>query len=242
MKNKTLFLFWGLLFITSLSSAQKLHIGLGGGFGTFKMSDSRNLNQTVIESLPFGTNLTDDFPPYFLYNGEIIYSFPKIFSLGIKASTTSTGSRVCVSDYSGSYVFDNLQKVYTSGLKAMTGTFPGHKQGICFSLEGGVIWSFLSLKEDFTVFDKSTNSVTDYRAFGYYVQPGIDYLWQVMPWLMVGGNLSYFKGFPNNYYLKDDKEKTLYNTKTNKPISPQWDGVRASISVYYQVIRKKDKK
>jgi hypothetical protein len=225
-----------LLLITSTLSAQKLYIGVGGGLGTFKMDKTREFNQTVMEYLPFDTKLTDDFPPYFLYKAEILYCFPKILSVGLNTTATSTGSRVCLSDYSGSYTFDNLQKAYMVGIKLMAGMFPAKKNGICFSVEGGMAMSFLSLKENIAVYNETENTITKCNSTGFYLQPGIDFYWHIVPRIMIGGNLSYFKGFNTNYHLKGDKEQTLHNTITNEPVGPQWDGIRASIVLYYQFL------
>lgn len=235
MKRKALSLLGGLLILSASLSAQRFHLGLGSGLGTFNMSDSREFNLAVLESLPFEAKLTDNFPPFLIYRGEIVYDFPKVVSLGFNVSSTSTGSRICVSDYSGSYVFDNLQKAYACGLKTMAGSVLARRQRFCCSLEGGVIWSFLTLKEDFTIFDVASNNVTDCRSFGLYIQPGLNYLWQVASWCTLGGNVSYLVDIQNNYHEKGDKNKTLFNTKTKEPIKPQWDGIRVSVTLYYSL-------
>ncbi len=235
MKLKTYrILFFVLFFISTLSlSAQNILIGVGGGWATFGMKSTKQLNQEVVDLLPFKPLATDNFPAYFFYKAEVMYCFPKYIALGINLSTTSTGARYTLADYSGKYTMDNVQKGFFPGLKVLVGKAPGKDDGLNLSLEGGVSFSSMNIDTEFKLYDESDSDNQDFDAFGFYFQPGISYFKKIIPQLKVNVTLGYFLGFENGYYLHGQKDQKIFLQDTNKRVKPQWDGIRAGINLYW---------
>lgn len=229
------------LIVASITlKAQDFLIGMGGGGGTFEMNSTKAFNQTIVSLLPFKPVLTDNFPPYFFYKSEALYCFPKNLAIGINLSTTSTGSRLTLSDYSGKYTFDNVQKGLFTGIKLLFGKAPGQTNGINFSLEGGVAFSNMTAKEDLKIYGDSTENKMDLRAMGIYIQPGICYFRIINSKLRLSANLSYYYSIEKGYHLPGSKDQRLINTSTNEPVKPQWDGIRLGITAYW-MLRKQSK-
>jgi hypothetical protein len=213
--------------------AQNILVGLGGGGAAFSMNSAKTYNQEVAELLSFTPKLTDNFPSYYYYKAEVLYSFGKIIAAGINVYTTSTGSRLTLSDYSGKYRFDNRQKGIFPGIKLLFGKAPALANGLCFALEGGLAVSSMTFDEDLSVFEESQTYTQDFKSFGYFVQPGIYYYHQIIPNVQLAVNASYYLGMEKGYHIPGEKDQVIRSSKTNKEIKPEWDGCRAGVTVYW---------
>lgn len=222
-----------LIFLANTTDAQKFLIGAGGGYATFTMNDLKDYNEWVQNNLPFKPALTDDFPGWYFLNTEVLYSLPKIMAAGLKVSTTSTGSRLHLADYSGEYTFDNSQSAWFAGIKLLLGEAPGKKNGPCFSLEGGMGYSSMNFDEEITVYDEEQTDSQDFNALGFYVQPGLCYLQKAGKHIILSANVSYHLGFEKGYYVKGEKDFKITNPETGDKIKPDWNGLRAGIVVYW---------
>jgi len=222
-----------MIFATITLKAQNIFVGAGGGGGTFEMNSVKEFNQYIIKQLPFKPVVKENFPPYFFYKAEVIYCLPDNLSIGINVSTTSTGSRYSLADYSGKYTLDNIQKGFFPGIKLLYGTESGYLNGVNLSLEGGAAFSKMEVNEDLKVGEESQKDNIILNATGFYVQPGICYFVNIIPQFKVCANISYYLGFEKGYHLPKAKDQILYNQETGKPIKPQWDGIRLGITAYW---------
>ena len=95
-----------LFVITSLAGySQSLDAGFQLGTGFYSMSGLKSINNEVVRSLQFDSEIVSDFPPYFAYRPFILFNFGS-YKFGIRYTFNSTGSRVSSKDYSGEYRFD----------------------------------------------------------------------------------------------------------------------------------------
>lgn len=211
--------------------AQEILAGFGGGIGTFKMASAKEFNQTMINSNPFGAELTDNFPPWFFYKAELLYCLPKVLAIGLSVSSTSTGSRAAISDYSGRYTFDNVQKGIFPGIKIVLGKSPGKTDGLNFSLEGGFSESRMKLEETVKVQTETASDKMNFNASGFYVQPGLCYFKSIISTVKLCGTASYLFGFDDNY-LSSQTEMQIIDYRTSKALKPQWDGLRIGITAF----------
>ena len=221
------------VFISNTVMAQKILLGAGGGYATFNMSDTKDHNKAVKNNLPFTPVLTDDFPGWYFFNAEALYSFPKLLAAGFKVSTTSTGSRLHLADYSGEYTFDNQQHGWSPGVKLLLGKAPGRLSGPGVSIEGGMTFSSMTFDEKIAVFDEHADDHSEYSAHGFYVQPGLNYMQHVNKQIILSANVSYYLGFENGYFVKGHSDQKITNNDTGEKIKPNWNGLRAGLVIYW---------
>ncbi len=221
------------IFLVNTANAQKFLLGAGGGYATFSMSDTKDYNHSIQQNLPFTPVLTDDFPGWLFFNAEALYSFPKVLAAGLKISTTSTGSRLHLADYSGEYTFDNQQKGWFPGVRLLLGKAPGRQSGPCFSLEGGMAFSSMNFDEKIELFDEHTNDHAEFRACGFYAQPGLSYLQHVGEHIILSANVSYYLDFESGYFVRGHSDQKIRNNDTGEKIKPDWNGLRAGFVVYW---------
>jgi len=91
------------------SNAQKTKIFFSPGFGSYQMSDLKELHQDIISQVPLELTVVDDFPSNWNFEGGM--SFPLLegkHNTGFFLNYQSTGSRSGIMDYSGYYKVDML--------------------------------------------------------------------------------------------------------------------------------------
>lgn len=223
------------LFVSNATVAQKILVGAGGGYATFSMSDTKDYNQWVQNNLPFTPVVTDNFPAWYFLNAEALYCFPRLLAAGLKISTTSTGSRLSLADYSGEYTFDNQQNGWFSSVKLLLGKAPGTHSGSAFSLEGGMAFSTMTFDEEIVVADLESSDEMEFRARGFFIQPGLNYMQLVGEHLALSANVSYYLGFESGYFVKGNKDRKITNDETGEKIKPNWNGLRVGLVLYWKL-------
>jgi len=221
-----------IVFSTTLK-AQDFIAGFGGGGATFGMNSTKNFNQTIIKSLPFQPVIKDNFPPWVFSRIDLLFFFPKNMAFGYTVSSTSTGSRMTLSDYSGKYTFDNVQQGIFPGIKLLFGKNPMQTNGMNVSFEAGVSLSSMKIKEDLTLSGESTKDESNLKAMGIFLQPGVNYIRVLNAKIRLSADLSYYFGIEKGYHSPGNKDARLINPDSHEPVKPQWDGIRIGVTLYY---------
>lgn len=239
LNNLKFYLIATLIFATTTLKAQDLLIGISGGGATFGMNSTKEFNKYLIKTLPFTPDVTDNFPPWFFLKAEALYCLPQNLAIGLTLTSTSTGSRMALSDYSGKYALDNIQKGIFPGIKVLFGKAPGTSNGFNAALEGGVSFSSMTIKEDITISTESTSDKSDLKAMGIFLQPGVYYFHIINQKIRLSANLSYYYGIEKGYHMPGNKDARLINPDTRNPVKPQWDGIRLGITAYMSLRKSK---
>lgn len=219
-----------LLFISVCSAAfaQNIKFGVQFGIGTYSMTKLKDLNTTVLESLPFEAKIVSNYPPYFYYKPAFLFSFYRM-NLGLKATYYSTGSRISSKDYSGEYRFDSKVSCLVPGVYADFYLFRLFKEcRVAAFSEGGIIFSKLGFTESLVVDNQEIiNKSFDDKFKEYYVEPGLKFEFQTYPSVMLELNMSYFVQFTGEGLVSQ---------------GPDWRGLRLGLSVMATPpFKKKDK-
>ena len=237
LMNLKLYMAMTMIIATTTIEAQIIFLGGGFGGGTFGMNSVKEYNQTILKQLPFKPAIKENFPPFFVYKAEIIYCLPDNLSVAINVTSTSTGSRLSLADYSGKYTLDNIQKGLFTGVKLLygTGLKKGYLNGLNLSMEGGAAFSKMNISEELNVGTESQNDKMDLNATGFYVQPGACYFLNLTKQFKVCANISYYYGIEKGYHLPNNRKQILYNQESGSPVKPQWDGIRLGITAYWNL-------
>ena len=105
-----------LLFIclSIVEMHSQISISLQTGYNTVEKPNLNELNQSLLEALPFQAGIVDDFPDYVYFQGAFLI-YLQNFDWGINMAYTSTGSRISYEDYSGNYTQDNFVSAFNIG-------------------------------------------------------------------------------------------------------------------------------
>lgn len=96
-----------MFLLLCLGANAQFNISYAVGYGGYKMNEMKQLLETafntVVTTMPVGTRIVDNFPPYITHNLDLSYKFNR-HELGLKSSFLTTGGKIAYSDYSGKYV------------------------------------------------------------------------------------------------------------------------------------------
>jgi hypothetical protein len=78
-----------------------------------------------------------------------------------------------------------------------------------------------------------------FQSLNFYGEPGFN-LNYPMKSFSLGLNVGYFVSFGKQaYYTDNNKNNILADSKTNKPITPEWNGLRVGLSLDYSLGKNK---
>lgn len=230
MKQLSILIIILLFCFQGFTQEDRLNLKLGafGGYASYSFDNLKNLNDQLIDQLPFNASVIDNFPSRVYFGGSVLIRICNWYYIGPVYEFHSTSSRVGAKDYSGIYSFDQILTTHQLGIENEFRISKGIKPAVFFGLTGGVNFSFWKMNE---VLDVSGSKEEDKSVFAA-IKPG------VFPVL----KLSYpvyrnITAFSKGGYLVDVGGK--YHLKSNKDgQSTQkipWNGFRVSAGLELNV-------
>ena len=224
-----------LLFVLfgSQSWSQSYKFGMQWGIGSYSMSDLKTINDLATPNIPFDTKIVSNFPLFFYYRPTFLMVFDD-YSVGLVNTFQSTGSRISAKDYSGEYRFDMKVNSNCPGIYFERNISSYNNVQVLFYTILGCSFSKLTINEYYNVFDSTiTNDNIKFKSLNFYCEPGINLKYPMKPFC-IGLNSGYFVSFGKQaFYTDNNKDHILSNSRSNKPITPDWNGFRLGLSLYY---------
>jgi len=208
--------------IIPFSYGQHFKINFSTGKGNFSMADLKEYNTYILNNLPVKTKITDNFPSTFYYDASFTFVFSKRLLLGVTGNYSTTGSRICYTDYSGSLKYDDILSSYSSGIKII---FPILNKPFVIAEEN--ILSFCLTKYQFKEQILTYSNNTVFKSKSMQIEPSIkaSYNYKIFEMGAYAGYLVDFGGT-----LKSGSQP-IKNNSTNKDIKSNWSGSRIGLSV-----------
>lgn len=221
---KHILLFYLLAIFCSVSYGQNMKLDFQTGIGTYDMSDLKDFNASVFKGLPFQAKKIADYPAYLYYKPALLLSFNKC-EIGVQGTFLSTGSRISSKDYSGEYLFDTKLSGLGPGMVFNCALFSvKDKFRVWMSLDGGVLFSKYSMKENFTFGEEEINNTKyHFKSVNYYTEPGLKLEYKCRPAISFAMNAGY------SFQL----DKSTFESETDQKLNfgPDWSGLRLGLSV-----------
>jgi hypothetical protein len=229
MKN---ILFAVMFLIPSFSAfSQRVQIGFGAGKMLYDQRPLKTFNTGISRAIPFETAVTDNFPATFYYQGEAGYNFRRFFA-GLNYAYNSTGSRLTVSDYSGSYHYDVILTGHMPGISLGVFTTFSNNLKLYYVGDAGVVFSSLKLRESFILGEfPDQEEKFDLKARSYFAKPHLRLSYELHH-VKVSLSGGYFIDFGAPFHMKDDKKHELRNFR-NEKVESGWNGFTTGLSVYF---------
>lgn len=200
------------------------------------MQTLKNLNETVIDGLPFKTSVSSNFPMVPNFHVSII-STNKKSDYGIGIGYITSGSRAGYRDYSGSFNYDQIVEayfVYGTGRYHIFQT-DNWQPSIC--LESGWHFSSLDLIKNIQIGDASNINKFEHSASGVYIKPGIRLGYKLYDYLTIGFEVSYLLDFKSTFHLPNSSETLLTNGKTFEIVRSNWSGFRIGFYTIFRTLQ-----
>src|ERR1035437_7511902 len=100
MNHKYIIAIFLLIALSNNLTAQKTIVGFDTGFGTYEMTQTKQILENSMNTNVLQPHRVSDFPGYLFFRPYLEIEYP-YFNLGIAYTLMSTGSRYSIRDYSG---------------------------------------------------------------------------------------------------------------------------------------------
>lgn len=204
-------------------------LGLTGGFGGYSFEKLKDINNEVVENLPFNSAVIDDFPDRFYFGGNALIRIANWYWAGPSYQFHSTGSRVGARDYSGSYHFDQILTSHQLGLENEIRISKSMKPAVYMDISGGVNFSSWKMEEILQVSGQKETDKSDYSAVKPFVLPAIKISYPVYKAFSLNVQAGYLFDLGGKYHLSG---QTDYKSNLQIP----WSGYRVSLGLEYNVV------
>ncbi len=230
--KRSVILVLAFLFATVVYSQDEkslLKLGLTGGFGGYSFENLEDINDAVINQLPFEAAVIDNFPDRFYFGGVALIRVANWYWAGPSYQFHSTGSRVGAKDYSGSYHFDQILSAHQLGLKNEIRISKTMKPAVFLDISGGVNFSTWKTEEVLEILGEKDKDHSEYVAVKPFVLPAFKISYPVYKNFTVAAQAGYLFDLGGKYHLSGNKD---YQSTLKIP----WSGYRFSIGIEYNVI------
>jgi len=229
MKYKRRLLLSIAIFSIVIVSAQEYknenyRIGITSGFGHYLQDDLQELNQEVQSQLEFETELVDNFPPNIYFGGYFLVNLdPKTF-IGINYQFHTTGSRLGLKDFSGSYAFDQILSCHSLAIELEESLTHNKKLDFCLDAVIGVNFATWEIKEELIIGGQKESSSTELQAYRPFIFPSFKLKYPIKKRFIISLSAGYNLEIAGKYKLNGSKG-------AESDLLAKFTGPRASISV-----------
>lgn len=230
MKRYIIFLFvlFSVYTVYSQDKNSFLKLEFTGGYGGYTFEKLEDINDAVIDQLPFDAAVIDNFPSQFYFGGAALVRIAKWYWAGPAYEFHSTGSRVGAKDYSGSYHFDQILFAHQLGLENEIRISKSLKPAVFFDISGGVNFSTWKMEEVLAISDESEEDRSEYVAVKPFVLPAFKISYPVYKNFSVVVQAGYLFDLGGKYHISGNKD---YKSDLKIP----WSGFRVSVGIEYEV-------
>jgi hypothetical protein len=209
-----------LLLLTALSNqltAQKTSFGFETGYGTYQMTEIKQLLETSMSSNVLQPQCTSNFPGYIYFRPYVVFEY-RNFNIGVAYTLMSTGARYSIHDYSGDYKLDAQIVGNAVGLFLELPLYTNDKLKFFIAAEGGIIYNKINIKEILQLndigqpyYDHNNSSLTSKNIFA---KPYLKAEYKIAKNINSTISIGYHKDITQNV--------------------ADWDGIRAGIGISYK--------
>ncbi|MBE9469234.1 MAG: hypothetical protein IMY72_13060 [Bacteroidetes bacterium] len=214
--------------------SQKYSFGVELGYQWYSMTDLKDLNDYTFKQLPFDAKLTENYPAFINYSPYIISRIHEFFSIGVKYTYYSSGSRISREDYSGKYIFDGKIKGHSPSIIMNFELWKLKKISMSIFNEVGYIFSSLELNEHLVVGDvEITNEDYEFKSNNFYWNPAIQFDYPVYSPLNIkfGLKAGYHLDFYREGMKLDSNEDVVLKNTHQEAAEANWSGVDFSLFI-----------
>lgn len=160
-----------LLFAQDEAEMQRFKVGLSGGLVVYFEPDLKDINTQVINGSPFDLQTVNNFPPTLFYSGFILNRMGNRMYFGPSYSFYTTGSRLGIKDYSGSYQFDQILSAHSLGGQFEILVFTKNMMNIFFESTAGAHFATWKMSELLKVGDEKVPDEQKLQAVKPFIYP-----------------------------------------------------------------------
>ncbi len=223
---------WAALVVNS----QEVRLTYKFGYGYYSaLEELRRFNNWILRLNPYDIHpeLIKNYPPWINHSFAAEIETVKNLHLGVTGSFYSTGSKIGISDFSGSYSFESILNSYFGGLSSSYYFVNNKKQHIILnpylSLRTGFIFTKLKISEHIFAGGYNQLDAIHNSSRGMMFIPGFGLKTRIFHWLetdiILAGRLSP----KTKLYNQEDESQTIRNVFDN--VNVNWSGFQVGVGL-----------
>jgi hypothetical protein len=177
--------------------------------------------------------VTEDFPAYFGYTGQIHFVPNQRMRWGIRYQYTSTGGRSDYGDYSGRMTQDMLLHASSVGISVQYPlTKPGGNWTLYGSLSAGLVFTQLETRYRYTLLNTEFYTSSNYKSLNYFGNPALQLERRMVDWISLYVSTGYEFQIHGALTAEDGAPELSYGSDK---VTAQWDGFRLAAGVIVKI-------
>lgn len=202
--------------------AQRFEIEYSVGCGTYQMNEMKAIQLNVFEQFKdSGAKITDSFPGNISHNAAIGFLNQDNYC-GVNFSYTTTGGRIHVADYSGSYTGDMILSGYRLGAfyrYYMSSRFEQLKFFV--QVSPGAVFSILKTEDKLQILGESQSESSRFNSIGFFLEPSLGVRYQLLQTIGCFMQVGY----------EQDVGGKLRSLEQKSNVEVDWSGFRINVGI-----------
>lgn len=214
-------------------NAQTIAPFVAFGYGSYTMGELKEFQSEVLSSVGFPVELTDNYPDYYNYEIGLMYMLKSQGQkVGVSFGGMSTGSRATLTDYSGSYVLDNVVNGYKVGAIYEIGLTKLNNFEVAFNGNLSYLRTQYELEESLQLGGSGFNESLQLISDGVCFEPRIK-ISVPLKRFQISLQTGYFIDFSAALHLKGDKDAKI--GVGDEPVGADFSGYRLNAVLSYRI-------
>jgi len=232
-RKRTLLLLGLLFFIYSATCSGQSNFVLEPsiGYGTFRMQGMKAFQRNLIQQVPVGVHITDEFPAFYIFGLRGAKALKDNLHVGFILETGSTGGRASYADYSGQLNFDQLMHYYSGGIYVEKKVYQ-NAFNFFYGLEAHALLNTFALKSYVQINNEEETDLEEFESIGGALKPYLGIAYAVKK-LEFGTRLGYLIDINKPFHVKGQPEAVVIQDNSGKYLTPNWQGFRLNLFVRY---------
>lgn len=224
---------WLLLIITITVTNHRLHaqnliFSFRSGIGSYAMTDLKANQDNLIDQLPVMASKTDEFPSYFVFGLDGLYSLTNTLFVGVSFDYQSTGGRIAYSDFSGDIKIDhkiNAPMIAATLQKRLVGN---ESFSLLGELKAGLLFTDFSISSRTLIGTSVTKEIIEFTGLSPTAGMKMVLRKGIGPFFLQAG-VGFMLDFGSEIKLKDEDAILINNN--GDPAKTGWGGLRADFGI-----------
>ncbi len=217
-------------------NSQEVRLTYKFGYGFYSaLEELREFNKWIFHLNPYDIHpeLIENYPPWINHSFSAEIETVKNLHLGVTGSFYSTGSKIGISDYSGSYSFESILNSYFGGLSSSYYFVNNEKRhnilNPYLSLRTGFIFTKLKISEHLSAGGYNQSEAIHNSSRGIMFTPGIGLKTRIFHWLETDVILAGRLSPKTKLHNPEDEAQTI--RRVYKNVNVNWSGFQVGVGL-----------
>jgi hypothetical protein len=218
----------------SLTASAQLQLSASAGYGFFSMSEMKDFQEELRQSMGHGVRVTSSYPAYWVYDVGLHMTLRKGLFIGGSLNYGSTGGRVHYSDYSGEVGSDQRLKFFgfTSSIGSAVPLSEDKTWRLILDVKPGLQFTYLDITAFSRIGDTGNSDKLKLSSSSLTVEPTVTVqrrFGRVGAQAAVGYHVT---AVPGKLYQNVEGDLYLINNDGDA-VHASWTGLRVSLGGYF---------